>query len=68
MKYIRMRLKLIRNTPKRTIHFGPNLSVIQPVIGASKPPWKLTMLAATDVNVLVEPNYDAIGLNSADIP
>jgi len=68
MKYISIRLRLMRKIPRRTIHFGPNLSVIHPVIGASSPPSNLPMLAAIDVTARLKPSSEAIGLNSAENP
>ena len=54
--------------PKIIIHFGPNLSEIQPVKGARKPPSKRLILEATEVAARVKPSSEDIGLNSAEKP
>ena len=68
MKFINIRLKPMKKIPVRTIHFGPNLSVIHPVTGASNPPSRRPMLAGTDVAARLSPSSEAMGLNSAENP
>jgi len=58
----------MKKTPANVIHFGPNLSVIHPTIGASNPPSNLPRLAAVEVTARLKPSSEAIGLNSAEKP
>ena len=68
MKYIRIKPELKKKMPKIIIHFGPNLSEIQPVKGARKPPSKRLILEATEVAARVKPSSKDIGLKSAEKP
>ena len=57
----------MNEVPVKIIHFGPNLSVIQPTTGDSKPPSNLPIEAATEVVTRLKPSSEDIGMNRDEI-